>query len=290
MDQKNPVQAMADQLRGKVAEAKISDDAIKATTDYSIFKKHVSNREVNPDGKYVEELAKSIKYHNRLSIRPIDVNEKMEVIDGQHRLEAAKMLKVPIYYRVTAKLEDEDMLNLNVNQKPWALADYLNHYCQKRNENYIKFRDFIENEGFKIVEGLLALHDGQKKGSSKGFQRGQLKFPQGEELKKVNEKVEKYQRVINLLKKKNLDVPAYLRSSNFKTALLRFVDVKAVDIDYFLTRLELKLETLRMTTSTGAYLAQFEAIYNFGTKVNKLDLNKELEGSLKSELIQTTLI
>ena len=38
-------------------------------------------------------------------MRPIVVNKKMEVMDGQHRLMAAKQLGVEIYYQEEKNLE-----------------------------------------------------------------------------------------------------------------------------------------------------------------------------------------
>ena len=59
------------------------------TTDYDIFKGIVGNRKV--EKKHVEMLTGAIDRNNLLNVRPIIVNEEMMVIDGQHRLEAAKL-------------------------------------------------------------------------------------------------------------------------------------------------------------------------------------------------------
>src|SRR5690606_774965 len=66
------------------------------TTDYSIFGEIESNREV--DLRHVRKLMKAIEKRNLLHLNPIIVDEQNRVIEGQHRLEAAKQLQVPIYY------------------------------------------------------------------------------------------------------------------------------------------------------------------------------------------------
>lgn len=68
---------------------------MEKTKNYSLFKKYAKNRDI--DGRHVEKLIASIKTANLLDCEPILVNEKMEVIDGQHRLEAAKSLNLDIY-------------------------------------------------------------------------------------------------------------------------------------------------------------------------------------------------
>ena len=65
------------------------------TSDYSIFKKFPGNRDINPLN--LRKITNSIKMHNMLDLKPIIVTESMEVTDGQHRLEAAKVLGVPIF-------------------------------------------------------------------------------------------------------------------------------------------------------------------------------------------------
>lgn len=69
---------------------------ILKTNDYGLFKSIMANREI--DDKHVKRLAKSIARKNLLYIRPLIVNEKMQIIDGQHRLAAAKEIKATVYY------------------------------------------------------------------------------------------------------------------------------------------------------------------------------------------------
>ena len=99
------------------------------TTDYSLFKDVSSNRDV--DRKHVKKLVNSIREKNLLEVNPIIVNEKLEVLDGQHRLEAAKQLKVPIYYVISSDVTHNDISRLNSNKKNWLLMDYINYYTVK---------------------------------------------------------------------------------------------------------------------------------------------------------------
>lgn len=71
---------------------------MKETKDYNIFKKHPNNREIFHAN--LEKIKRSIQIKNLLEYRPIIVDKKMQVIDGQHRLEAARQLGVPIYYQM----------------------------------------------------------------------------------------------------------------------------------------------------------------------------------------------
>ena len=63
---------------------------LKSTKTYSIFNKVIGNR--NLDSKNLSRIKNSI---NEIGLQmPILVNENKSIIDGQHRLQAAKELKI----------------------------------------------------------------------------------------------------------------------------------------------------------------------------------------------------
>ena len=66
---------------------------VHSTNEHSVFKIQIGNRPVN--NNHVARLIISMKKSYLMS--PLIVNEKMEVIDGQHRLSAQKELKLPTY-------------------------------------------------------------------------------------------------------------------------------------------------------------------------------------------------
>lgn len=110
---------------------------INQTRDYSQFKIHPLNRGINKG--HVNRIMESMK--NRLTFTFIKVDKDMQIIDGQHRFEALKLLGHPIYY-VQDDFDTLDMINENTNQKNWGLNDYINHYA---------------NLGIKAYNDLLGL-------------------------------------------------------------------------------------------------------------------------------------
>lgn len=116
---------------------------MKQTTNYSLFKVKQGNRVINQ--KHVEKLKDSFQKHDYLPSCPIIVDEDFNVIDGQHRLEAAKQLGIAVYY-VTEKEPDNDLLiDLNITQRKWTSPDYVNYYAEKGNEHYIRFRQLLKD-------------------------------------------------------------------------------------------------------------------------------------------------
>lgn len=132
---------------------------IKQTTDYDQFKTIVGNRLVTPG--QVTRLAGSILKKNMLAQDPIIVNEKMEVIDGQHRLEVAKNNKLPIYYIVLEGANILDVMNLNQVQKAWKSKDFIESYAARGNENFVWFHEFIKENKLSVSTALTLLYGGQ---------------------------------------------------------------------------------------------------------------------------------
>ena len=70
-------------------------NTVNRTTDYSLFKRLEGNRNVLEIR--VKRITASIKKVGWIQ-NPVIVNEKMEVIEGQGRLEALKRLGMPVDY------------------------------------------------------------------------------------------------------------------------------------------------------------------------------------------------
>ncbi|MFI5220480.1 MAG: ParB N-terminal domain-containing protein [Bacteroidia bacterium] len=115
---------------------------IVETTDYKLFRCIEVNRPVNP--KHVEKLKKEILKRNMLHLNPIIVDPSHNIIDGQHRLQAAKELKLPIYYLVDSQVSEDDISILNSNKSNWSAKNYIEYYAKKGVEAYITIKKLIE--------------------------------------------------------------------------------------------------------------------------------------------------
>ena len=54
----------------------------------------------------------------------------MNVLDGQHRLDAYKIVGNPITYIIKDKFELQDVRNVNSVNRKWTLTEYLNVLLQ----------------------------------------------------------------------------------------------------------------------------------------------------------------
>lgn len=115
--------------------APVQNYEIKHTTDYDKFKFLGSNRGVVES--HVKKLKKSMR-ENPLVV-PIIVNEKGEIIDGQHRFTASKELGIPVYYFVVPNYGIKEVQRANTNSVNWSAKDRMDSFVAAGEEEYIKF-------------------------------------------------------------------------------------------------------------------------------------------------------
>ena len=124
----------------KVEEASTS---VLTTTAYDQFTFLKSNRAI--DENHVYKLVKLIKADGHQK-EPVIVNEKLEVISGQHRIKACEKLAMRVTYIIVPGLTIKDAREMNNSQKPWSFMDHLRCYGHSSHHNY---------QAYKQVASLL---------------------------------------------------------------------------------------------------------------------------------------
>jgi hypothetical protein len=142
------------------------------TTDYGQFKTLDGNRKIN--NAQVTRLIKAIDKKDLLHQNPILVNDKMEIIDGQHRLLVAQALGKPVYYRIESQAGLEDTILLNANNRKWSTDDYLNSYVKLGREDYIKVQEFKEAYSISTYVAVILLSGYGSRDALELFRDGKL--------------------------------------------------------------------------------------------------------------------
>lgn len=104
------------------------------TKDYSSFKRLEGNRAVVNSRK--NRIITSISEVGYV-LNPIIVNESMEVIDGQGRLEALKELGLPVHYIIAQNVGLDECIAMNIHNSIWKVEDFVNCYAEMGDKNYI---------------------------------------------------------------------------------------------------------------------------------------------------------
>lgn len=227
----------------------------KSTTNYDMFKFRSDNRAVLHQS-HIDRLIKSIQARNLLEMRPIIVNEKMEVMDGQNRLLAAKKLGVPIWYVVEDGLCANDIILMNTSSS-WKPSDYLNFYIKHQNDEYIKLARFMEKHNFSL-RVAINICIGQRKVSMDQFKKGEFKFPEQD----IDMQAEICHDTIAYIKKVNGYSP-YTESARFWKALLKLVQHADFIQEHWLSNLSKMSNRLCPKASYKEYLETIKGVYNF---------------------------
>lgn len=234
--------------------------SIRSTKDHSIFNKLSGNRNIN--NNHLKSLVASMKKENLLALKPILVNELMEVVDGQHRLEAAKELDLEIYYLIISKTGARQVSRINSHQKNWKNEDYLNLYVEAfASEEYIKLKSFMSKYNFDLNISFSFLdYPIRKIEKREEFQQGGFVFPTDEES--LITLLSKYNSINNLIKHHNIKPAVAFSSIIFVNSLIRFIKSKKISWDVFWKKLEDNWVRIGKRYNVDQYLDMFLDIYN----------------------------
>lgn len=232
---------------------------ILSTKEYDQFSSLKGNRKV--DSKHVNHLIESMKTEYYIS--PIQVNEKMEVIDGQHRLQAARALKYPVYYYIAKGTNLKTVQTLNTNSKDWKTEDYLQSYIEQVVKDYIIYKQFSDVYQFSHKVNL-ALLTGQIGSADqlKQFEYGEFKI---KDIVKATEVAAKITQV----------EPHYkgYKRRNFTYAIIRCLKKKEFNWERFMQKVAYQSRKMVDCSNVEQYLELIEEVYNYKTSTdNKLSL------------------
>lgn len=120
--------------------------SVYETSEYDRFEFIPENRPV--DDSHVEALVASMQVAYLPSVVVCRWNpetEKLEVYDGQHRIDACEALKIPVRYIVVPDLSIDHLKLYNIENESWQAESYLHHFCERSFPEYLKLREFRDN-------------------------------------------------------------------------------------------------------------------------------------------------
>ena len=239
---------------------------IKKTSDYSIFKFMEDNRKINEN--HAKCLEYAIKYQNDLHLHPIIVNSDMEVIDGQHRLMAAKNLSVPIFYLVDDNYNKLKMIVFNTTQKRWTIEDYLNFWVVNGSQDYILVREFCEKAKVGLTLALEWIEDCGEH-NFKAFKNGAYRFRMTNE---ATVGIESTKKLISFLRERNFKPQCMFSKKTFHRACKAFFCNPIIDHHRFFERLPLCSHHFYFTHHIKDYIGQLVDIYNYDMRKQRIKI------------------
>lgn len=244
------------------------------TSDLTIFKSIDGNRV--PNLQHIRRLSASVEQHG-MKCNPIIVNEYYQVIDGQHRLEAARQVETFVYYIMINGYTLSEVHTLNLNQKNWTKKDFMDGYADIGIESYVKLRKFVnKNEDFSFSDCVSlcsqltsALSASSITGKFRRDKSWNVKevFEEGTWIGKDFELGQEWANKIRMIKPY---YNGYNRSSFVGTIIGLFTNDK-FDFNEFMHKVRLQPTALVDCASREQYKTLIEDIYNYRSR-NKISL------------------
>lgn len=247
-----------------------SEVEIRFTRNYELFKLDHRNRKIIPE--HVDELIESIKVKNFLHLFPIIVDRAYTVLDGQHRLEAARALGTPIFYLVSNLISILDVPRTTAVVQKWSSSDYLNYHCAYNIPDYITIRELWKKYSFLRLSQVLQLaHSGDVKEIFPSFRMGTYKANSVPYCVMVAEAVQAF------AKWDHIDFYAH---STFVGAIANLMSNKKYSHERLMAKMELQSRRLVKCPDTSSYIACLNEIYNYRCLAKqRVDLKKLGSGS-----------
>jgi hypothetical protein len=232
---------------------------IQSTRDYSLFKRMEGNRvKSNP---HIARLQQAIdEAPETIEFTPIIVNEKYEVIDGQHRLEALQNLNLPIYYLKVNGHGLATVQRLNSVSRTWSPVDYAKSFRELGNENYRIYLEFKSE--FKLNHDILLSYLGLDKHiTNHAFKEGKLE---------VGDEALSYRYCHQLKELSEFYDRLTLRQQ--ATAMLNIMVSPSYDHKKMLNKFRQHAHRINEQKSVTDYAREFEKVYNFKSKLGETRL------------------
>lgn len=173
------------------------------TKNYDLFK-FKNNRQIYLN--HVNSIASNKDFASSFEFHPAVVNQDFMVIDGQHRILAAKKLNIPVWYVIQKDADEKDIMNCNINQKSWSYHDYVEFFSKKNDVTFASYsliKELTESYGLPLhnVIRICQAFSGNYRGPEfgKNFKSGLLKL---KNIDKIKEFTLLYH---NLIKKMTLE-------------------------------------------------------------------------------------
>ena len=237
---------------------------VMKSSNYDMFKIMEGNREINSTN--LNQIILSMK--EKQLVIPIIVNEKFEIIDGQHRFSACKYLNLPVYFIISNGYDIEDVIRANVNGgRKWFDGDYLNKYCLLKDERYLEIKKITKDFNITVNDFTKILSVIQNKKTTvvkREFREGRISLNGLQLLTSFLMSLEDFKEF------------KYYKNGNFITAFLRLFFREDYSHEYMIKKYKAYFPNLVKQTSSDEYLSVLcNKIYSYSTTKNPIYYSSE---------------
>lgn len=241
----------------------VNNASICITQDYNLFKSHFYNRSLQKTN--LVKLKESISRNNLLSVNPIICIKSLEgdgttldIIDGFHRFNVAKELKIPVHYVILENFDIQMLIDLNFSLSKWGPFQFLELYCKMGKEEYLKFKKFQNDFNLDIFLALpLTKKRDFRRKLSEDFRKGQFVFDNEEQIRN---KIKCAMEFLLLAKELLLFKPNPHKDLAFFDGYSKLMDMEEFNQEVMMNKLKKFGLTLLESASMTGYYTQLSCL------------------------------
>jgi len=256
---------------------KTAQNTLRETSQYDCFKYSPDQRNIKTS--HVRDLMESMSTWGFLPSKPVQVyqeGKKYVVVDGHHRLVAAKNLQIPVIFVVESKSHCDAIGQVNGFQRKWQLANFVEMYAKRGLPDYKELIEYSRlgipiSTAAAFLAGASSTRNGASgSGVNKSIANGSFKV-------KTRQKIEV---LASFLRDRGHENETY-SSRAFISAFELLVRVQEFDFSKLANKLINNPKVLTKTATTDQMLDQIEEIYNYhqSIKVNISFLAKQAKNN-----------
>lgn len=232
---------------------------VEVTAEYTLFKGVLGNRDIVD--VHLQYLIKEIEKDNQLHLHPILVDSAYNIIDGQHRLEVAKILGVPIYYIKDDDVSIDHIISSNANQRSWKPNDYIKFFAlYKKNSNYAKFYELMSTLKISAQTLKHLINGSENSYHAKEFKLGKFIFPNDLLTLAV---LHNFIKFVEFCSERKVGPRSLIRHKYMALAFRILHEHPNFNFNTFMDKLTYKWHLIRHHGSLDQFLETFVEIYNW---------------------------
>lgn len=230
---------------------------LETSKNYAAFLPNDEQRYIHPP--HVKHLVQRMSDYGFLPSKPIQCfkrGAKFILIDGHHRLAAAKQLGIPFFYVLEPESNTQTMAAVNSTVKTWVLADYVRMYALRGNADYQNLTRYAES-GIPVMMAASMLHGhaALSGNANELIKSGTFKIKETTSINRVYGMIQKFGEINPVVKHRA-----------FIGALSDCLLTPEFDFERFERRFEESPNMIQKASNKDLQLLQLEELYNFRSR------------------------
>jgi hypothetical protein len=208
------------------------------------------------DKGHVLKLIASMRKHGFRPSKPIQCyrkGNKLVIVDGHHRLEAAFTLGIEPHVVIEDESCQDTMTDVNAVVKRWIGDDYVRLWAHRGNENFLKLIEYKEkyNIPYGMASSMMINNAAASGNTQSSLKDGTFKIKSMLIIDDVASIIEEFRKFSNVV-----------TTRTFIAAISRCIMCDEFSSQVFRARLRENIGMLQKTSNVDQMITSIEAIYN----------------------------